>query len=276
MSAIGIYLSEMNLYDPNARFHTGYVIYKRGSRFGPRTQNDLQLVYVYEGEMDIWMYGVPRHLEAGQTALLQPGHTEFFQFSRTGKTRHGWCTWITPDLSADVLSSLASLPFSLPFTSRTRRLARMARTLQLDATGNAVGLYPVICTALFLEFFRAAGLNIEASHPLPEPVRRAIAHMRSHLHETLTLNDLARAAGVTPAHLIRLFREHLQSTPMRHLWKLRVETGLRLLRDTGLQAGEIAYLSGFKTIHHFSRLVRQHTGTAPLAYRRKHWNRRHD
>ncbi|MCX6970179.1 MAG: helix-turn-helix transcriptional regulator [Verrucomicrobia bacterium] len=76
---------------------------------------------------------------------------------------------------------------------------------------------------------------------------------------------------MTGAHLIRLFRQHLGTTPMQSVWKRRVEAGAQLLRETGLAISEVAYQCGFQSPFHFSRMLRKHFGHPPRAYRRKMW-----
>jgi AraC-like DNA-binding protein len=41
--------------------------------------------------------------------------------------------------------------------------------------------------------------------------------------------------------------------------------------DQGLPVGEIAVRSGFKSVYHFSRRVKEQTGSAPTALRRERW-----
>ncbi len=114
---------------------------------------------------------------------------------------------------------------------------------------------------------------MEGTPPLPVPVEKAVAFITERYREDINLARMAAAAGITGAHLIRLFKQHLHITPERYLWRTRIQVGLGMLRDTGLTASEIAYASGFKTPYHFSRLVKEHTGKPPGAYRRDHWQR---
>ena len=95
--------------------------------------------------------------------------------------------------------------------------------------------------------------------------------MHAHLAEPLTLDMIAMAAAVSPSHLIRLFRQQLNTTPMAYLWERRVGQGIDLLRQTGLSVGEIAKRCGFQTSYHFSRRVRQATGLSPLEVRQQAW-----
>ena len=74
-----------------------------------------------------------------------------------------------------------------------------------------------------------------------------------------------------PPHLIRLFRSHLNATPMRLLWHKRVERGAELLRDTELSVSQIAYQLGFSTPFHFSRLVKEHFGCSSTMWRKQQW-----
>ena len=94
-----------------------------------------------------------------------------------------------------------------------------------------------------------------------------------HFAEGDCLAAAARAAAVTPQHLIRLFRRHYQFTPGRYLWQTRVERGAGLLAATGLTIAEIADRCGFKNPFHFSRLLRQMQGVSPRQFRQRQWVR---
>ena len=90
------------------------------------------------------------------------------------------------------------------------------------------------------------------STPADPAVETARHFIHAHLREPLTLDTIAMAAAVSPPHLIRLFRQQLNTTPMAYLWERRVAQGIDLLRQTGLSVGEIATRCGFQTSYHFS------------------------
>jgi len=100
------------------------------------------------------------------------------------------------------------------------------------------------------------------------PCERARRHLEEHCAEEDCLKGASRSAGITPQHLIRLFRQNYQQTPGRYLWQLRVERGARLLTATGLTVAEIADQCGFKNPFHFSRLMRKMQGLSPRQLRR--------
>ena len=77
---------------------------------------------------------------------------------------------------------------------------------------------------------------------------------------------------VTPQHLTRLFRRHIQTTPMRYLWQRRTRHGVELLGGTGLSITEIADRIGFQSPFHFSRLVLRYYHDSPRRLRERLWS----
>ena len=88
----------------------------------------------------------------------------------------------------------------------------------------------------------------------------------------IDLGQVARAAHVSPAHLVRRFRAELGTTPMAYLWQRRVAAGIDLLTNTGLLVGQIAARTGFTSVYHFSRRVKQQTGVSPTQVRENRWS----
>jgi AraC-like DNA-binding protein len=105
------------------------------------------------------------------------------------------------------------------------------------------------------------------------PADEAQRFIHANLHDpALTLEHVARAAHVTPAHLIRSFRAAHGTTPKAYLWERRVALGVDLLANTGLPPAAVAERCGFKTVHHFSRRVKLATGLPPAALRIARWD----
>lgn len=84
---------------------------------------------------------------------------------------------------------------------------------------------------------------------------------------TLRLDDVAMAAGLSPAHLCRLFRREQGESPMQLLARLRLERAAELLTRTQLDIGEIAYAVGFNDRLYFSRAFHRFASCSPSEYR---------
>jgi AraC family transcriptional regulator, glycine betaine-responsive activator len=92
--------------------------------------------------------------------------------------------------------------------------------------------------------------------------------MENHIGDPLDLGQLARAAGVGPRQLNRLFREKLGLSTMAYYRQLRLETGRNLLRNAPLAVTDVALATGFATPAHFSRAFRARYGEPPSRVRR--------
>lgn len=271
MPAMLINISAMNLFGQDPHFYFGYAVYDAHGSCGPRIQLNLQLVYIYEGEAIIDVNGAEHRLRAGEATLLVPGRREHFLFSKEKRTRHGWCEVRNAQLEKAVRTAYEKLPFCGPLTSHMRALAKMAMAIKPEARASGQLLYDALASAMMLAYLAAVGFGDKPSPPLPEPLRRALDRIETRYGDACSVDMLARTAGVSGTHLIRLFRQHLGTTPMQCVWKRRVEAGAQLLRETGLAISEVAYQCGFQTPFHFSRMLKNHSGQSPRAYRRKTW-----
>jgi AraC-like DNA-binding protein len=238
----------------------GTVTYPPGGTLGPRRQLDVQLVLVHTGSATVWVDDdPPRRVEAGEVGLLLPGRRERFAFDREAATRHSWVQLREPDLDP------ADLPPVLPLSAALETLVR-------EAVAALQGPPPLVAHLAAAALWRYAA---EAGRAAPErarPVDDARRHIHAHLADPgLTLADVAGAAHVTPAHLVRAFRAEHGTTPIAYLWERRAALGAELLTHTGLPLKAVAERCGFRTTHHFSRRVRQATGLPPGALRRERW-----
>jgi AraC-like DNA-binding protein len=247
----------------------GSVTYPRGGTLGPRTQRDLQLVLVHSGSAQVWVDGASRRLAAGEVGLLLPGHRERFVFDADVATRHSWVQAHVPDLPSATRERLEGLPGALPLSPALEALVREAVATAASAFATAPSLLAHLASAAL---WRYVG---EAERGRPErarPVDDARRFIHANLHDpTLTLQGIAGAAHVTPAHLIRSFRAEHGTTPKAYLWQRRVALAIDLLTNTGLPLATIADRCGFRTAHHLSRRVKQASGLPPAALRRARW-----
>lgn len=97
---------------------------------------------------------------------------------------------------------------------------------------------------------------------------RALALMRASLDEPVDGTALARAAGVTPRQLQRLFRQHLGERPQDCYRRLRLAAARERLVAGAEDIVEVALATGFRSASHFTKVYRQHFGRTPSAERR--------
>ena len=92
-------------------------------------------------------------------------------------------------------------------------------------------------------------------------------YIESHLAEDLSLEVLAREAGLSPFSFVAGFRKAFGTSPRSHVQDLRMRTAATLLAKSKKSVHEIAYLCGFATPSHFGAIFRKHFKQTPREYR---------
>lgn len=83
----------------------------------------------------------------------------------------------------------------------------------------------------------------------------------------ITIEELARVAGLSPAHFSRLFKEVIGDSPYQFVMDYRVEQAKRMLGEQSRPLSDIALACGFADQAHFTRIFKRLTGSTPRAYR---------
>jgi AraC-like DNA-binding protein len=85
--------------------------------------------------------------------------------------------------------------------------------------------------------------------------------------EPLTVADLARSAGLSPAHFSREFRRQFGESPHAYLLTRRLERSAALLRMTDSSVADICMAVGLESVGSFTTSFTRTFGMSPTAYR---------
>lgn len=89
-----------------------------------------------------------------------------------------------------------------------------------------------------------------------------------HLDETLSVEQLAELAAMSPRNFSRQFKAHVGMTPGDFITRLRLEEACRRIDSGGAQLKDIARQCGFASEQNLRRAFRKHLGILPAEYRR--------
>ena len=107
-------------------------------------------------------------------------------------------------------------------------------------------------------------------------LRDAVLYIESRFDESVTLPDIAKAAGMNHTTLTALMKEELGLTAIEYLMKYRITVAEKQLEFTSVPIKDIANMVGFKTVQHFSRVFKAQTGAAPAEFRKSAVQKRKD
>lgn len=100
-------------------------------------------------------------------------------------------------------------------------------------------------------------------------LRLVIRYIDEHLHEDISLMDLAAVADLTPDHFGAAFKASIGKTPHRYHIERRIHRAKELLLDVALSIAQVSHEVGFSSQSHFTASFHQITGMAPSEFRRR-------
>lgn len=99
-------------------------------------------------------------------------------------------------------------------------------------------------------------------------IARAVRYIRSNLKTPLSLEAVARVAGMSKFHFCRRFKAVMGCPFREFLARTRVARAKELLRDREYKVEDVAREVGFRDPAHFSRVFREVEHLLPSEYRR--------
>jgi AraC-like DNA-binding protein len=114
---------------------------------------------------------------------------------------------------------------------------------------------------------RKAGVGMQKA-PLPKwRLKRAVEYIDTHYSRTITLSDLAAAAGLSRMHFAAQFRLATGLRPREFVLNRRVQLSQQMLMGTDASLVDIALSVGFQTQAHFTTVFKRFVGETPHRWR---------
>jgi transcriptional regulator GlxA family with amidase domain len=148
----------------------------------------------------------------------------------------------------------------------------LAFSLIEEDHGRALALWVARRLVVFLK--RPGGQSqfsatLTAQTAATTPVDRIRLHILENPRAGLDLSAVAKAVGVSPRHLSRLFRAELGISLAAFVELTRIDIARRLLEESTSPTKVIAYAAGFGSTATLRRAFIRRIGVAPLQYRNR-------
>lgn len=144
------------------------------------------------------------------------------------------------------------------YPSRGRGWCLTHKTPLRDEAGQIVGLAGTS---------QDLGLADEL-HPVYRKIAAIATHIRENYHESISMEELARGAGLSLSRVERLFQRVFHYSPRQLLLQSRLGAAMAII-ETGEERSiaQIAYACGYTDHSAFSRQFKAHAGMSPQQYR---------
>jgi AraC family transcriptional regulator len=140
-----------------------------------------------------------------------------------------------------------------------------AQDLMIDSLALA------LCAHLLRNYTNAVDIEERSTVSVDvAAIRRAIAYIEENPARTISLQELAIAAGLSRFHFSRIFKHKLGISPARYVERTRIERAKRLIINADMSLANVALAVGFADQSHFSRRFRFHEGRTPAGFAREH------
>lgn len=176
---------------------------------------------------------------------------------------------------------LGALPSLIHVRRADRASDRMSHLIELalcelrERRQGGQGVLLRLSELMFIEVVRcfvesAAGPQTGWMAGLRDPVAgRALARLHAAPARRWTLQELARAAGVSRSVLAERFGRVVGQPPITYLAHWRMQLAAQMLADPSNRVKAVAASVGYESEAAFSRAFRNHVGVAPLDWRER-------
>ena len=102
-------------------------------------------------------------------------------------------------------------------------------------------------------------------------IRHALDYIYDHLHEPITMEQLAHNENLNPSYFSKLFSKEIGTSVKAYILNLKIDTAKNMLRKSDYSISDIGLYLGFSSQSAFTAAFKKLTGETPARFR-KYYN----
>lgn len=264
---------------PNKNINLTQYIYTIGS-YHYNWHNDLELLLVLSGEIEVCVNGVNRILEADDIVLINSnvGHATLAKSpDSVAMVLH-----IDPIFLKDYYENAEFLLFDLCSSAKNRNekpfmLIRLLLSQMILSANNKQPEQKLLFESAFYSLFHTIILNFPPKELQSatfmtnkkkfDAINKMIKYIDKNYKRKITLDRLAKEGDYNSSYVSQLFKSYLGINFYDYLTRIRLREATRDLSQTENKILEIALENGFPDIKSFNVAFRERFGKSPTEYR---------
>lgn len=231
-----------------------------------------ELIYINEGTLDIVYPDCTYHMEKGDFAIIFPytihgysSNTVMTDYTLAIGTKHVYLDFeqlLSLYHPANPIIKSCNLPKDIP--------QLMNELVTLNDCKDHIYLVKSIYSLILARTIPLLQLKDNTGSFKSNLIVRAITYVSEHFTETISLDTVSSALGISKFDVSRLFSSSVKMTFVKYVNYMRISYAKELLEKTELSILDIALECGFDTLRTFNRVFKSCTNTTPFQYRKEH------
>jgi len=281
-------------YEKQEPFHENTLLFKGlpcdilsgiglpGHRVEPHWHEAAELIYIIAGTTRLVVNGSIFILQPGGLAAISPldvhsttvvtgapAESLILQFDLSS-----WDDIHKYDMSLDTSKNVSDNLITGLSGQRIREHIEAVREIFPDQHSRYFALKSYIYMIMdeLYQRYPAWSINDSRSRGLLDRLHgfnRVLVAINANLALPPTLAEAASLAGMSAPAFSHFFKRKLGKSFTDYIHELRLRHAARLILDTKMLIGDIAYQSGFNSLNFFNKVFRRHFGMTPLQYRNR-------
>ena len=234
-----------------------------------------ELYFMEKGSCKYFIDTKVYHVREGDLILIPEGvlHKTIYNEGERARVLIYCSSHYVPAEVTDRLPSLLHLYRNPALVPRLRELIAQIRREHTNADAFSPAVPTSLMHLLFCTLVREAD-SCESVRSENLYASRAIAHVKMHYAEPITLSAVAATLSVSPEHLSRVFKKETGFGFSEYLTTLRLQQAEAMLKDDPtLRISDVAFACGFNDSNYFSQCFRKTYGFAPGKLKQSKSNR---
>ncbi len=225
--------------------------------------------FIIGGEGYIKIKGDEFYPKPGQLVLLPAGIVQSFSTVSEHTFTKYWCHF-TANIGDVNLFHMLKLSWMIDADDPAKVVQLMQDLVKYHMSREITAILRVKSILLeliscFIEHCPVEQLQFTGSASL-EKINALLRYIEQHLHQNITVDELAKLVHLHPNYFIHYFHKMTGSSPVQYINKQKMERAKQLLSSTDLSVTEISERVGTQ-LYYFSKIFKKATGFSPTAYR---------
>ena len=209
-------------------------------------------------------------IRENEAIIIEKGVPHIYGSGDAGWWRIFWIhfTGIKAHLFAKTISdNNLNCSFPLKMGSESRQLFSLMCSSLLD--GIDLISYELTCNRLWHLLGSISRDRRTGTSEVHRTISSCLRLIEKRISTSLTLDELAKEAGLTPQYLCRIFKQYTNHSPLEYYNLKKIQRASILLDMTSEQINEISQEIGINDPYYFTRIFKKYMGMSPTEYRNR-------